>query len=262
MTLLAHELSHALVGRAHGLQVRSITLFALGGIASIEREPASARVEFWMAAAGPITSVAIGIGCVAVARSLGWSLEGSAPGPVAATPGWLGSINLVLAVFNLIPGYPLDGGRVLRAILWAVWGNAERATRSAARVGQAVAGWFIVLGLFRFFGGADAGGLWLAFIGWFLMDAAGASYAQAAIRTQRQGIRAADLMRRDCDTIAGGATLEAFADLLFRTGRRCFMVTGPDGRIDGLITPQEVRAVDRRRWPEVRSATQCARSRR
>jgi Zn-dependent protease/predicted transcriptional regulator len=252
MTLLAHELSHALVGRAYGLRVRSITLFALGGVASIEREPASAKVEFWMALAGPVTSIAIGLGCLAVAQTMGWTLEGSAPGPAAATLGWLGSINVVLAVFNLIPGYPLDGGRVLRAILWAVSGNAERATRRAARVGQAVAGGFIIIGLVRFFGGADAGGLWLAFIGWFLMDAAGASYAEAALRTSLQGIRAADLLRRDCDTVSGGVTLEAFADLLLRTGRRCFMVTRPDGSVEGLITPQEVRAVNRGRWPDVR----------
>jgi Zn-dependent protease/CBS domain-containing protein len=251
-TLLAHELSHALVARARGLPVRSITLFALGGIAQMERDAATARTEFWMAIAGPVTSVVIGVLCIASALALGWSLEGSTPSPLAAILGWLGSINIVLAVFNLIPGYPLDGGRVLRAILWGISGDADRATRSASRVGQVVAVLFIVFGLMRFLSGGGFGGLWLTFIGWFLLNAAQASYAEVALAARLRGVTVGDVMATDCPTVAAGMDLQSFVDeLLLRTGRRCFLVTGPGGLV-GLITPNEVRSVDRSRWPEVR----------
>jgi Zn-dependent protease/predicted transcriptional regulator len=254
VTLLAHELSHAVVAKSRGLPVRSITLFALGGIAQIEKDAGSAKTEFWMGIAGPITSLVIGFACLGAALAMGWSVEGSAPGPLAAILGWLGSINVILAVFNLIPGYPLDGGRVLRAILWGMSGDVDRATRNAASVGQVVAGIFIVFGLLRFFGGAGFGGLWLAFIGWFLLDAARASYAEVAVMASLRGVRAGDVMARDCDTIDASTALDAFVDRLLQTGRRCFMVTRDGGEIVGLITPHEVRAVDRSRWPEVRVA--------
>ncbi len=251
-TLLAHELSHAIVARRRGLPVRSITLFALGGVTSMEAEPASARVEFWMAIAGPLTSLAIGLVCLAVASAIGWHVTGGASGPLAAILGWLGSINVVLAGFNLIPGYPLDGGRVLRSVLWGMSGSLERATRDAARVGQVVAGIFIALGILRFFAGAGVGGLWIAFIGWFLLDAARTSEAEVALTASLRGVQAADVMTRDCDTVPAGTTLESFVDLVLHTGRRCYLVTGEDGEIRGLITPQEVRRVERDRWPTAR----------
>jgi Zn-dependent protease/predicted transcriptional regulator len=253
-SLVAHELSHAVVARSRGLPVRSITLFALGGVAQIERDPGSAKTEFRMAIAGPIASLVIGFACMAAAYAMGWSVEGRAPGPLAAILGWLGSINVILAGFNLLPGYPLDGGRVLRAILWGWFGDADRATRTAATVGQVVAGIFMFFGLTRFFSGAGFGGLWLAFIGWFLLDAARASYAEVAFTASLRGVRAGDVMARDCDTIDASTALDAFVDLLLRTGRRCFMVTRDGGEVVGLITPQEVRTVDRNRWPEVRVA--------
>ncbi|HUL71927.1 MAG TPA: site-2 protease family protein [Vicinamibacterales bacterium] len=248
-TLLAHELSHALVARSRGLPVRSITLFALGGIAQIEKDAGSAKTEFWMGIAGPIASLVIGFACISIASAAGWTIEGGGAGPPAAILGWLGSINVVLALFNLIPGYPLDGGRVLRAILWGVSGDADRATRQAAAAGQAVAIILILIGLLQFFGGAGFGGLWLAFIGWFLLDAARAGYADVALTAALRGVRAGDVMARDCDTVAGNTALDAFADLLLRTGRRCFIVTGVSGEVLGLITPQDVRRVDRSRWP-------------
>jgi Zn-dependent protease/CBS domain-containing protein len=253
VTLLAHELSHAVVARSRGLLVRSITLFALGGVAQIEKEAGSAKTEFWMGIAGPITSLIIGLACMGTALGMGWNVGGSAPGPLAAILGWLGSINVILAVFNLIPGYPLDGGRVLRAILWGLSGDADRATRQAAGVGQVVAGIFIVFGLLRFFAGAGFGGLWLAFIGWFLLDAARTSYAEVALMAGLRGVRTGDVMARDCDTVDAGMALDAFVDRLLQTGRRCFIVTR-HGEVVGLITPHEVRTIDRRRWPEVRVA--------
>jgi len=161
VSIVLHELSHALVARARGVSVRSITLFALGGVATMETPAPDAKTEFWIAVAGPIASVVIGLGCYALAASLGWSPQVDVS-PSTAVLGWLGYINISLAVFNVIPGFPLDGGRILRAILWGRSGDADRATMTAARVGQAVAFGFILLGVMRFFGGAGFGGLWIA----------------------------------------------------------------------------------------------------
>src|SRR5437762_8326735 len=166
--IVVHELSHAAVAKARGLPVRSITLFALGGVAQIEKEASDAKTEFWMGIAGPITSALIGLICLGIAAGLGWNPSFHHQSPGAAMLGWLGVINLALAVFNMVPGFPLDGGRVLRATIWWITGNASRATRIATAVGQLVAFVFIIFGLFRFFNGAGFGGLWLTFIGWFL----------------------------------------------------------------------------------------------
>lgn len=251
-TLVAHELAHALVARSRHVPVRSITLFALGGIAQIEKDAGSARTEFWMGIAGPITSALIGLTCMRFAAELGWDVTGEAPGALAAMLGWLGSINVVLAVFNLIPGYPLDGGRVLRAILWGIYGDVDRATRAAAQIGQFVAGAFILVGLFRFFGGAGFAGLWLAFIGWVLLAAARASYDEVAITANLRHVTTADLMADECHIVNGDTTLSRLADEAVRSGHRCFMVTRDDGRVVGLITPRDVGHVDRRRWPSTR----------
>jgi Zn-dependent protease len=248
VTLLAHELSHAVVAMARGLPVRSITLFALGGIAQIEKEANSAKTEFLVAIAGPICSFAIGFGCIAVAQALGWSPRNDTSGLLGGVLGWLGSINVLLAAFNLIPGYPLDGGRVLRAILWALYGNMARATRHAARAGQFVGGLFIMTGLLQAFAGAGFGGLWLAFIGWFLLMAARANYAQAAMAETLRDVRVADIMVNDCETVDAGTHVQALVEEHFlRTGRRCVMVAR-DGQVIGLVTPHEVRSVDRGRW--------------
>jgi Zn-dependent protease len=169
--IVAHELSHALVAKARGLPVRSITLFALGGVAQIEKEAADAKTEFWMGIIGPITSLVIGAICLALTLALGWTPPEFPKRPLPAMLMWLGYINIGLGIFNLIPGFPLDGGRVLRGILWWMTGNAKRATMIASRVGQFIAFAFIVLGIMRFFGGAGFGGLWIAFIGWFLLNA-------------------------------------------------------------------------------------------
>ena len=248
VTLILHELSHALVARGNGVPVRSITLFALGGVAQIEGEARSATVEFWMGLVGPLTSFAIGGLCLGVA----WLLpHGAAESPFVAVVTWLGYINIVLAVFNLIPGFPLDGGRVLRAILWWLNGNPDRATRIAARVGQIVAFLFIAVGLLRLFAGSGFGGLWLAFIGWFLLEAARASYAEVEVMASLRGVRVADVMVTDCGTVDAHSTLQQFVDdHLLRTGRRCFVVRAEDGHVEGLITPNEVREVDRAEWSE------------
>lgn len=248
LALIAHELAHALVARSHGLPVRSITLFALGGVAQIEKEAPDAKTEFWMAIAGPIASAFIGAGCLAAAWALGWPLFGTPATPALSILVWLGYINITLAVFNMIPGFPLDGGRVLHAIVWGVTGNAVRSLRVATQVGRGVAMLFIVAGVVQFFLGAGFGGLWLAFIGWFLLEAAGSTYAQAHITEVLRGLRVRDLMVRDCPGVELRSNLHSFIeDDLLRTGRQCFLVMD-NNRVVGLIGPREVKEIPQPQW--------------
>ena len=249
VTLVLHELSHALVARSRGLPVRSITLFALGGVAEIEEEAADPSTEFWMGIAGPLVSLGIGAGCLALAHGLGWVILTEPGTPALAALVWLGYINLSLAVFNMIPAFPMDGGRILRAALWRLSGDVARSTRAAARVGQVVAVGFMLLGLGQFLSGAGFGGLWIGFIGWFLLSAAGSSYGQAALKESLRGIRVGEVMRRDYLLVDGHTNLEEFVNrFLLRMGSRCFMVTRK-GLVVGLITLRDVKAVPRARWP-------------
>ena len=245
VSLLLHELAHSLVATSNNLPVKEITLFALGGVSQIEKNPTSAKVEFWMAFVGPLTSAVIGGMCLALARLIG----DPSSSPWMAMLLWLGYINLMLAGFNLIPGYPLDGGRVLRALIWWKTGDADRSTQSAAKVGQAVAFVFIAIGVFQFFRGAGIGGLWIAFIGWFLLQAARESYTQVGLAHALAGVRVADVMTNDCPTVDGSLNIQNFVDHeLLRSGRRCFIVTNK-GEIMGLVTPHEVKHIDRAKWP-------------
>ena len=249
VSILLHELSHAAVAKLRGLPVRAITLFALGGVAQIEKDAADAKTEFWMGIMGPVASVLIGVICLVLAYILGWNLADEPNGPIAAMFMWLGVINIALAIFNMIPGFPLDGGRVLRAIVWWITGDANRSTRIASVVGQFVAFGFIMIGILRFFGGAGFGGLWLAFIGWFLLDAARASGAQIQIAERLNGVRVGDVMTREFPVVDGNSNLETFVhEHLLPSGHRCFVVL-EQGRPAGIITPHEVKTIARARWP-------------
>lgn len=247
--LFAHELSHALVAKARGIPIHKITLFLLGGVAQIEKEASDARTEFWMAIVGPITSAVLGIVLLGLAKVAGWPMWRAPATPGIALLVWLGYINFALAAFNMIPGFPLDGGRVLHAILWWAMGDADRSTRTAAIVGQIIAVLFIGYGILQFFGGAALGGLWLAFIGWFLLQAAGATYMQVKAGSMLRGLQVKDVMSTDCSLIDPEESLQQFVhDKLLPTGRRCFLVVQNEELL-GLITPNEVRAVEPRAWP-------------
>jgi CBS domain-containing protein len=223
-------------------------LFALGGVSQIEHDAATPGGEFWMAIAGPLTSFAVGAVCLAAARTLGWSLGAAAPSAGAAVLGWLGYINIALGVFNMIPGFPLDGGRVLRSILWRATGNGDRATRLAARIGQAVAILFIVWGLVRFVAGGSFGGLWVAFIGWFLLEAAGASYAQAEIVEELRGLHVGDFLARGCAHTEARTSVQDLVHQLLGSDQVCVLVER-GGTTVGLVGLRELRAVPRDRWP-------------
>ncbi len=249
-SIVLHEFSHAAVARLRGLPVKSITLFALGGVAQIEKEASDPKTEFWMGIAGPIASVLIGTVCLGLASALGWVPTARHQSPQLAMLVWLGIINITLAIFNMIPGYPLDGGRVLRAIVWWITGEGGRATRIAARTGQAIAFVFIIVGLVGYFKGAGFRGLWLTFIGWFLLDAARSSYVQVETIEHLKGVRVSDIMTRDWPVIDGNINLQTFVDdYLLRSGRRCFVVE-EDEKPAGLVTPHEVKDIERARWQQ------------
>ncbi len=243
-SLLLHELAHSVVARSNGLPVREITLFALGGVSQIEKNPTTAKLEFWMAFVGPLTSAVIGGACLAVARLLGAPQSD----PWTAMLGWLGYINLSLAAFNMLPGYPLDGGRIVRALAWWKTGDVDRSTRFAARCGQVVAFAFIALGIFRFFQGEGIGGLWIAFIGWFLLQAARESYVQVGLAHALEGVHVSDVMTRDFPTVEGWTNLQTFVEHELLRGLRSFAVT-EKGEIAGLVTLDEIKKIDRARWP-------------
>ena len=248
VTLLLHELAHSLVAQARGLKVRAITLFALGGVSQIQDDATDAKTEFWVAIAGPIASLVIGFGCLAIALGLGWQRSTEPRTAVTGVLVWLGYINIALAAFNMIPGFPLDGGRVLRAIVWGITKNADRSTGIAARVGQFVAFLFILDGIWQFFSGAGFGGLWIAFIGWFLMDAAKASYAEVEITAALRGVRVSEVMSRGCAIVSPRMSLQEFVNsYLLRAGERCFAVEDQD-HFMGLITPRDVGSIPRDRW--------------
>lgn len=245
VSLLTHELAHSLVATANQLPVKEITLFALGGVSQIEKNPTSAKIEFWMAFVGPLTSAVIGGICLTLASVIGDPTSD----PLMAMLRWLGYINLMLAGFNLIPGYPLDGGRVLRALIWWKTGDAERSTQYAARVGQVLAFGFIAFGILQYFGGAGIGGLWMAFIGWFLLQAARESDVQVGLTHALKGVRVGDVMTRDLPTVDGLLNVQNFVEQeLLRTGRRYFFVLNK-GEIVGMVTPHEVKQIDRAKWP-------------
>jgi Zn-dependent protease len=245
--IVLHELAHAAVARARGVPVPSITLFAFGGIARMSRDTADARTEFWMGLAGPIASVLIGVAALGMASLLGWTYDATPETPGMVMLVWFGFINLTLAAFNMIPGFPLDGGRVLRAIVWWWSGNQVRATRVAAAIGQVVAIAFVMVGFLGFAFGAGFGGLWLAFIGVLLWGAAGASAFETTIAEKLQSVRVGDVMSRDCPTVERSMSISSIAEEILRTGRRCFFIVD-DGHVSGMVTPQELRAVPRDRW--------------
>lgn len=270
-SVLAHELAHSIVAQAQGIPVRNITLFLFGGVSNIQQEPHSPRAEFLLAIVGPVTSLVIGVICLLAA-----GLFAPLPANAAMNPGlvlaaltplttvllWLGPINIILGVFNLLPGFPLDGGRVLRAILWGATGNFRMATRWAAGVGQGFAWLLIFTGIAMtfgvqvpFLGTGLVGGLWLAFIGWFMSSAARQSYQQVAVHDMLEGVPAARLMRANVPVVPPRISV---GDLVHRyvmgTDERAFPVLDGD-RLVGLVTLEDIRKVAREDW-DIRTAAE------
>jgi Zn-dependent protease len=242
-SVLLHELSHSVVARRLGVPVESITLFLFGGVTKTKTEAQTAGDEFRIAVVGPVTSLAL----AAVFWVLVVGLGDAVSDPVAYGLGYLGWINLVLGAFNLLPGFPLDGGRVLRSILWKRTGSITRATRGAALGGQMVAWALMAFGIVEVFSG-NLGGLWLAAIGWFLLQAAGASVREVVVQRSLRGVRAGDLMSPNPVTIPSDLTIaEAVDDYFLRYDHSAFPVDD-DGDISGLVSLRAVRQVPRDQW--------------
>jgi Zn-dependent protease/predicted transcriptional regulator len=242
-SILLHELGHSVVALHYGIPVKSITLFVFGGVAQIGKEPESPRQEFNIAIAGPIVSALLG----ALFYGVMLLAQGASAG-IAALGEWLGQINLMVAVFNLLPGFPLDGGRILRSVVWKSTGSFERATATAAGGGQLLAYGFIFFGIWIALSGNFFGGLWIGFIGWFLLSAAQTTILQVSIRSALAGTTARDVMSSECLSLPGSASVaDLVENYLLKTGARCAMVTDGD-RFQGLVTLHEVKRVPREEW--------------
>lgn len=241
-SVLAHELAHSLVGRREGIPAKSITLFFFGGIAHIEKEASRPTSELRMAAAGPLCSIAL------AGIFYGIALLSSGNEYVAASTGWLAFINGILAIFNMIPGFPLDGGRVLRSIIWLITGNYMRATRVATMAGYGVS-YLLILGgiiILIFMGWLD--GLWFIFLGFFLNSAARMTYHQSTLRDSIKGFTAQDVMTRDFPRVPHHLTIRELVNgTLLTTSSLGFLVTDGE-RVVGSLTMQQVKEVPREYW--------------
>lgn len=246
-SVVAHELAHSLVGRANGIPVKSITLFIFGGVSLMTKEATKAKDELLMAGAGPACSLAI-----SGLFGLFWFLTQGVVEPLAAMALWLAYVNLMLAVFNLIPGFPLDGGRVFRSLSWRVTGNYRRSTQVATRVGQGIGYLFMLGGILIVFlspfGLNWFSGLWLVFIGWFLENAASASYRQAQWREVLQRFSASQVMTTNCAAVPPNITVSQLVQGYILTGgHQCFLIAD-EGRLEGILMLHDIKSIPQHNW--------------
>jgi Zn-dependent protease len=245
VSVLLHELGHSVVAMRHKVPVRSITLFIFGGVSQIGTEPPTAAAGFWISIAGPAVSFALAA-LFGLLQSTVSSVE-----PLLALLKYLAYINVALGLFNLVPGFPLDGGGVLRAIVWGVTHDMRRATFIAANVGRFIAYLFIIFGVWQIIEGRFFDGIWIAFIGWFLESAAAAQVQQQALERVLVGHKVSDAMRRDYAAVSSDTTLEHLVnDHILGGGRRSLVVKEGD-QVAGLLTFHRIRGIPRSDWPTV-----------
>lgn len=240
-SVIFHEVSHSIVALHYKLPVRSITLFVFGGLSAIEKEPPSAGQEFKMAFAGPLSSLFLAGVFFVIWR---YAHFGEFVGSMSY---WLFEINLILGIFNLVPGFPLDGGRVLRAIVWGITKDYRKASKIASTSGRLIAYLMILVGIWQALEGNWFGGLWLAFIGWFLLEAAKETYVQVALRDSLDGVRTDDVMAREIPTVTRDTSVDEYIHQVLRTGRRAHIVVGGE-RPSGIVSLQSARHVPREEW--------------
>jgi Zn-dependent protease/predicted transcriptional regulator len=241
-SVVFHELCHSVVARRYKIRVISITLFIFGGLARIGRDPDKAIQEFNIAVAGPVSSYFL------AAVFYSFTLLFRSNEMISALSLWLAEINFGLATFNLLPGFPLDGGRIFRALVWGWTKDFSRATRVAGASGRLIAYGMILFGIwYAVFRSQWQSGLWFAFIGWFLLNAAQESVAQLAIREMLTGLRASDVMSQEIPTISGSVSLVEYGAEVLRTGRRFHLVT-TDDRLVGMMNTHALNAVPQDEW--------------
>jgi len=245
VSVLLHELAHSLVAQARGLPVRSITLFIFGGVSNLEEEAKKPAIEFTMTIVGPLTSLALAV--------IFWGLSqliDTPSSPAAAMLNYLWQINALLAAFNLLPGFPLDGGRVLRSILWGTTGNLVRATNIAATVGRFFGWALIAFGVFQLLQGNFLGGLWIAFIGWFLSSAADASRRDVTLREHLSGVPVREVMDPGTETVSPETSVEEVVRGAFLQGHRRAVPVGRDDRLVGIVTLTDVKELPQPKWAQ------------
>jgi Zn-dependent protease/predicted transcriptional regulator len=243
-SVVVHELAHSLVARQRGLKVDSITLFIFGGVSNLTREPATPGDEFAISVVGPLSSL--------ILAGLFWLLMQVLPAlsPAGAVVGYLAFTNLLLGAFNLIPGFPLDGGRIFRSIVWGATGSLRRGTQVASYTGQAF-GWLLIIwGLTRVFTGDLIGGIWTAFIGWFLNNAAESTRQEQTLRESVGGVTAADLMDTPPVVVAPDLNVQDFVmEQVMRRGQRALPVVDASGRLVGIVSMTDARKLAHDAWP-------------
>ncbi|MDA8384055.1 MAG: site-2 protease family protein [Betaproteobacteria bacterium] len=248
VSIIFHELCHSLVARRFGLPMRGITLFIFGGVAEMEDEPPSARAEFLVAGIGPLASIAVALalyGLTTAGRSFAWAE------PLLAVTHYLAYLNLILAFFNLVPAFPLDGGRMLRATLWGYQGDMERATRISSQIGASFGIALIVLGLFAVLEGNLIGGIWWFLIGMFLRSAAKSAYQQLLVRDAIEREPVSRFMNRTPVTVPAGITVQQLVDdYIYRYHFKMFPVV-EGGTLVGCVTTTEVKSLARAQWPQL-----------
>ena len=248
-SVLIHEISHSLVAKSKGTPVERITLFLFGGMAQIEKESETPMSEFVMAIAGPVASFLL-----AIIFGVIWYLTGQYE-LIREPVRYLTIINILLGVFNMLPGYPLDGGRVLRSIIWKVTDNLKKATLIASTTGRVIGFLIIAVGIYFFFTGNFLNGVWLAFIGWFLQSSARMGYRQLVFETSIKGIKVADVMNDDIVLIEKDISLQELKDeyfMRYRFGRFPVVEDLRSKRFIGIISLHDIKSIERQRWPEVR----------
>jgi len=244
-SLLAHELSHALVARKNKLPIHGITLFIFGGVAHMEKEPPSPKVEFKMAIAGPIMSFFLALLFFSLTRI---SFYLGLPRFILSITQYLFILNLAVGLFNLIPGFPLDGGRVLRAILWHYYKDLKRATAIASLMGKGFAFFLMAMGFVNLFSGLIISGVWFIFIGLFLLEAADVSYRQVVMKKVLSGIKVESLMTKNVITIPAGITLDKLIDDYFFKFRHATFPIIEDDQILGLVTLHDIKEIPKEKW--------------
>jgi len=248
VSVLLHELSHALVARRHNIPIRGITLFIFGGIAEMDQEPPTARSEILMAAAGPFCSGVLAFLFFIVGNFFTNFLPYA---PIIGVIKYCVFINMAIMVFNLVPGFPLDGGRILRAVLWNYTGDMKKATQTTSKIGSSMGVFLIIFGFFQIFTGNFIGGLWLALIGIFIKSAADAGYQQMLSGNILEGIKVSEIMTRDLITVDNSIPLDRLVDDYFLKHRFNSYPVVSEGKFHGMVSIHDVKQIPREEWRDV-----------